>query len=135
MNPLPTVRRIAGRFPFTLVCVALIWYLCLFRAPRVRVLSDIEGFDKVVHVSMYLGTCCVFWAEYARSKFRWGRLRLALVTVAFPIAMSGVIELAQEYLTDYRSGDWMDFLANSCGVLLAWALSPVVKRVFAKQKS
>lgn len=133
MNISPAVRRIAGRFPFTVVCVALIWYLCLFRVPRVRVVSDIEGLDKLVHVAMYLGTCSVFWAEYAKGKFRWGRLRLALVAGVFPIAMSGVIELAQEYLTDYRSGDWLDFLANSCGVLLAWALSPVVRRVFAKQ--
>ncbi len=33
--------------------------------------------------------------------------------------MSGAIELAQEYLTTNRSGDYIDFAANSTGVLLA----------------
>lgn len=33
--------------------------------------------------------------------------------------MSGVIELAQAYLTTYRTGDWADFATNSMGVLLA----------------
>ncbi len=131
MNKSSAARCIAAHFPLTLVCLALIWYLCLFRAPHVSVLSDIEGIDKVVHVCMYLGTCSVFWAEYARGKFRWNRLRLVLLAGVLPIAMSGVIELAQEYLTDYRSGDWFDFLANSCGVLLAWALSPVMRRLFS----
>ncbi len=126
-----TVLRLVAKFPFTLICIALIWYLCLFRAPHVSVLSDIVGFDKVVHVCMYLGTCSVFWAEYARGKFQWSRARLALLAVVFPIAMSGVVELAQEYLTTYRSGDWFDFLANSCGVLIALALSPLTKRLFA----
>lgn len=36
-----------------------------------------------------------------------------------PVAMSGCIELMQAYCTDTRSGDWLDFLANSIGVGLA----------------
>ena len=33
--------------------------------------------------------------------------------------MSGVIELLQAYCTETRSGDWLDFLANTIGVALA----------------
>lgn len=29
--------------------------------------------------------------------------------------MSGMIELIQEHLTDNRSGEWLDFLANAIG--------------------
>ena len=37
--------------------------------------------------------------------------------------MSGLIELLQAYCTGgRRSGDWMDFLANSVGATLALAL-------------
>lgn len=32
--------------------------------------------------------------------------------------MSGLIELAQAYCTTCRSGDWLDFAANTVGVLL-----------------
>lgn len=45
-----------------------------------------------------------------------------------PILMSGVIELAQEYCTEARSGEWADFAANSTGVVLAALLGHFVLR-------
>ncbi len=122
------------RFPLTILCVALIWYLCLFRPPRVEVLEEISGFDKLVHISMYLGTCCVLWMEYFRARCHWSLPKRAIIAVIAPICMSGIIELAQTYLTTYRSGDWADFAANSFGVLLALALSPIERRVFSRSK-
>ena len=42
-----------------------------------------------------------------------------LLAFLAPIVMSGLIELAQAHLTGgNRSGDWLDFLANSIGVVL-----------------
>ena len=129
-----SLQALVKRFPLTIVCVVLIWYLCLFRPPRVRELDDIVGFDKLVHISMYLGTCCVLWMEYFRAHCQWSLTKRAIIAVIAPICMSGFIELAQEYFTTYRSGDWADFAANSFGVLLALALSPAEKRVFALKK-
>jgi len=68
---------------------------------------------------MYLGTCSVFWFEYKCNGYKWHKCRLALIGVVAPILMSGVIELAQAYLTTYRTGDWADFATNSMGVLLS----------------
>lgn len=119
------------RYPLTIVCVALVWYLCLIRTPSLR-MHTFHGFDKCVHVCMYLGTCSVFWVEYFRSRRSLSRLFLFLIAVAAPIVMSGLIELAQEYFTAYRSGDWADFAANSAGVLTAWALSPLYARMVKK---
>ena len=51
-----------------------------------------------------------------------------------PIAMSGCIELMQTYLTTNRSGDWLDFLANSTGVLLAVVFGDYVIRPFLWRK-
>ena len=48
------------KFRFTVFCVLLIWYLCLFRPPRIHTFDNIAFFDKWVHMSMYLGTCSVF---------------------------------------------------------------------------
>ena len=45
-------------------------------------------------------------------------------------SMSGCIELMQTYLTTNRSGDWLDFLANSTGVLLAVVFGYYVIRPF-----
>ena len=127
------LKRHLWHFTFTTICVVLIWYLCLFRPPHIRTLEAIPGFDKLVHCSMYLGTCTVFWVEYYYWRIQWGRLRLFLIAVLAPILMSGVIELAQEYLTTYRSGDWADFAANSIGVLLSLISMLVVRRYVQKR--
>ena len=113
------MKSFIKKFPLTLLCVLTIWYLCLFRPPHVSLFDGIAFFDKWVHVSMYLGTCSIFWFEYLRSSWQWSLMTQALVAVVAPIMMSGLIELAQAYLTTYRSGDWADFIANSTGVLLA----------------
>lgn len=110
------------RFPLTCCCVALIWYLYLFKPPSTP-LDSVSGIDKVAHVVMYLGTCGVFWAEYFRSPFHLSRRCLLGIAVAAPIAMSGAVELCQKYLTDCRSGEWADFAANSLGVLSAALLA------------
>lgn len=119
------------KFPLTLICVALIWYLCLMRTPSLKI-HTFNGFDKCVHICMYLGTCSLFWLEYFRSRLKAKRQTLFGVAVVAPILMSGVIELAQEYLTTCRSGDWLDFAANSIGVLLAFALVPAWRKLVKK---
>lgn len=98
----------------------LVWYLCLIKPPSLRI-HTFDGFDKLTHIIMYLGTCGVFWTEYFRAGKSISRPRLFLVGVVAPITMSGLVEIAQEYLTTCRSGDWLDFAANSVGVLLAFA--------------
>ena len=83
--------------------------------------------DKWTHLVMYGGTCSVIWIEYLRRHsildkgklFRWAWLA--------PIIMSGIIELMQEHCTNHtRSGEWLDFLANSTGVTLAVIVGLVV---------
>ncbi len=115
-------------FILTSICVCLIWYLSLFRPPHVSMLDGIVGFDKVVHGTMYFGTCSVFWFEYLRSHRHWSRIKLMFVAVVIPILMSGIIELAQTYCTAYRSGEWADLLANSIGVLLALPVMFVMRK-------
>ncbi len=35
-----------------------------------------------------------------------------------PIVMGGLIELAQRYLTTCRSGEWLDFVGDTIGVVI-----------------
>lgn len=113
-------RTTLKRFPLTHLCVALIWFLCFCTPPRTS-LDEVPLIDKWVHIAMYAGTTGMFWLEYWRMVHRlgnrWSRLRLVMTAVVAPILMSGVIELLQAYCTGgRRSGDWLDFLANSIGV-------------------
>ena len=43
--------------------------------------------------------------------------------------MSGVIELLQAYCTTNRSGEWLDFAANTTGVGLGTLIGLVMWRV------
>ncbi|GAE82739.1 hypothetical protein JCM10512_967 [Bacteroides reticulotermitis JCM 10512] len=57
-----------------------------------------------------------------------------------PILFSGCVELLQEYCTTYRGGDWMDFVANTTGVVLAsliayFGLIPFIKRKDSRGKA
>ena len=50
------------------------------------------------------------------------------------IIFSGVVELLQsEYFN--RSGDWIDFVANSLGALLGIPLAVLIVKVFGERRS
>ena len=92
---LPFIKR----YPLSLLCIVVIWYLCLlFGAPETR-LNDVPFIDKWVHTAMYFGTCGIIWLEYLRAHRRADGRKLLIWAVAAPIAMSGLVELAQAYAT------------------------------------
>ena len=47
--------------------------------------------------------------------------------------MGGLVELAQAYLTTYRSGDWFDALCNCLGVLLGCLIGILLERFRATE--
>lgn len=112
---LPFIKR----YPLSLLCIVVIWYLCLFFGAPETALNDVPFIDKWVHTAMYLGTCGIIWFEYLRAHRRADGRKLLVWAVVAPAAMSGLIELVQAYATTTRHGDWLDFAANSVGVVLA----------------
>ena len=123
------ITALLKRYPFSLLCIAVIWYLSFFTPPQTQ-LDDVPFIDKWVHIAMYGGTCCVIWLEHWRHcrcgiAGKW----LALWCGLLPLLMSGSIELLQAYCTQgRRSGDWADFIANALGCLLAAAAGKIVTR-------
>lgn len=105
-------------YPLSLLCVAAVWYLSLFKPPSIGI-ANFAGSDKVVHALMYFGICITMWWEYRKSHACVDWWRTAAAFIVAPILMSGTIELLQEYATAYRSGDWWDLAANSFGVTVA----------------
>ena len=121
------------RYPLTLICVAAVWYLSMYRVqpPPVHLFS---WFDKLVHFCMYGAISTLVWFEYWRAHKKADTLRAITAACIFPIIMGGLVELAQAYLTTYRTGDWMDFLANSLGVCFASIVAHFVYRATGKWK-
>lgn len=119
---MPKIIQFVRKYPLSLLCILTIWFLSFFNPPETE-LEEVPFIDKWVHILMYGGTCTVLWIEYIRSHTTLNKGKLFRWAWLAPIVMSGIIELLQEYCTNHqRSGDWLDFVANSIGVTLAVVL-------------
>ena len=111
--------QIVRKYPFSLFCILLIWVLSLAPYFPETSLDDVVFIDKWTHLVMYGGTCTVIWWEYLRHHDILNRSKLLLTLVGM-ILLGGVMELLQAYCTTTRSGEWLDFWADSIGVLLGY---------------
>ena len=112
------------KYPLSLLCITAVWYLSIWFLPPDTPLNGVPLMDKWTHFVMYGGTCAVIWWEKTRGtrcevrgtkcevRGTWG---FAIGCWTALVLMSGMIELIQEHLTDNRSGEWLDFLANAIG--------------------
>ncbi len=120
------------KYPFSCLFLALIWILCFCTPPHTP-LDGVAFIDKWTHIAMYGGTCAAIWIEYLRSHKSVSRLRLFLWAWLAPVLMSGLIELLQAYCTGgRRSGDWLDFVANTVGATLAAVIGILLVRYRAR---
>jgi len=84
---------------------------------------DIPHMDKAVHFIFYF-VAAILGSLYLReaSKKTIALSRALIMSLAFTIIYGMILEVFQSTLTDYRSGELKDVLANSlgalCGVLL-----------------
>ncbi|MEG1580641.1 MAG: hypothetical protein RR386_05220 [Bacteroidaceae bacterium] len=123
-----------SKYPLTIFCLLLVWYLSFFTPPQTQ-LDSVPFIDKWVHSAMYCGTCTIFWIEYTRRGGKLNTALLLLISVVSPILMSGIIELLQAFATNgNRCGDWLDFAANSIGVLLAALIGHYIVPLFIHSK-
>ncbi len=123
------------RHPVTTVLVLAIWYLSLFTPPETE-LDDVRFIDKWAHLLMYGFLTFVLWTEDHRQ--RHGKtfpVTRVIVLYAAPVAMSGLVELAQAYCTTDRNGDWLDLAANAAGALLGMVLGILFTRKMSRKRA
>lgn len=127
-------RHIIMAYPFATCLILVIWVVCLMPVPETP-LNNLTLFDKWMHISMYAVLCLVMWAEYLRRHQKLNKTRLFIGAFLAPLLMGGLIELAQANCTGgNRSGDWLDFVANSIGVVMGNLIGMLLARCFAKGK-
>lgn len=119
-------------FRLTVLLTLGILVVCLLPIPETP-LENVRFIDKYTHILLFGGYAWVLWLEsalYRRCAVRESRVEtsrrsfdgsLLLLTVAWPALFGGLVEVLQATLTTCRSGDWLDFLADAFGVLLAFA--------------
>ena len=104
-------RKVIGYWKSILVLSAIA-YLSLLREPSIS-LPYVIGMDKCIHAIMYLVlTLTLLWDSQQRPKLWW-------IAGVFSAIFGGFIEVLQEQFFYPRTGDWMDWLADCIGVIVA----------------
>ena len=116
------INRYSRNYPFSICVIAVIWVLSLVPFFPETPLDNVPFIDKWTHFVMYGTLCLVIWWEYRNQHHRPDYQRLFVWGWLAPIAMSGLLELLQEYATTTRNGEWTDLAANATGATLGSVL-------------
>lgn len=77
--------------------------------------------DKLVHFALYFLYAYVLLRDYYNNKIL-SRKRMVFQTIVFPIVLGGLIEILQVTFFPPRTAEWLDWVADTAGVLLVWAV-------------
>jgi VanZ family protein len=117
---------------WTTLATATLTILSLAPIPDNPPMGDVPFIDKWVHFVMYGGLVCAAWLDRQLKHRHTERRTFALTAFLYATAVGGLMELLQS-LTTYRSGEWLDFYADTFGALLATAIClPLSKFNFRK---
>lgn len=120
------------RYPITFLLAFAVVLLSLLPVPDVRMTVEVPLMDKWAHMVMYGVLTLVIWLEYIKAHRQMRSRRLLLLAFLAPIAMGGVLELMQAYLTTCRSGEWLDFVANSIGAVVGAGCGLLASRLWER---
>ena len=112
------LRLYLHRYPLALLVIVAIVLLSVLPIPDMKMDVNVPLADKWTHMVMYGILTLVIWFEYRRSHSHWNTWKLLLFAFLAPIVLGGTLELVQAHLTTCRSGEWLDFVANTIGVCL-----------------
>lgn len=112
----------------TILLTFLILFLSLYNLRGVyHVAQAIPYADKIVHFLMYFGITLVFLFEHYIETLKMDKNDY--VMNFYPLILGGLIEIIQSMLTNSRSGDWYDFIADISGILVANVFFLLIKDV------
>ena len=99
-----------------IIATLIIAILSLTAIPKINLGLDIKSGDKFLHILAYFTLSTVwFFALQKKMSNLYSRIALILSLVIYGI----ILEVLQGGLTNYRTGDFYDAIANTIGVLLA----------------
>jgi len=99
-----------------IIATLVVAILSLTAIPKINLGLDIKSGDKFLHILAYFTLSTVwFFALQKKMSNLYSRIALILSLVIYGI----ILEVLQGGLTNYRTGDFYDAIANTIGVLLA----------------
>jgi VanZ family protein len=116
------------RYWISILVIIAILILCFINPPQMEA-PPMTNFDKLVHFLMFLGLSGIlFFDSSFHLKQKVNGWLILGASFLFPVVFGGGIEIAQEYLTSARTGDWMDFLFDSIGVVCSCLICLLINR-------
>lgn len=116
---------------FTAFTVISITMLSLLPVPVPEIAADVPLFDKWAHFVMYGFLTIVVWAETTvnekTQKTKKAAWWLLIFGCILPALLGGLLEIAQATLTTTRSGELLDFYADSIGAVLGACIGFVAR--------
>ena len=107
---------------------ALILFLSLINLNDIEIVS-LKASDKFYHMVCY-AIMAFLWSYFLNLKNGNFKIHTILFLV-FSITIFGIIiEVLQITLTDYRSFDWWDVLANITGIILGVFIFKLYQKLF-----
>jgi hypothetical protein len=105
-------------YKFAILWALIIFGLCSTPGRFIPTTSWLEllSFDKWVHASIFFILVILFVLAITIHK---QNPKLVYLAILSSIAYGGLLEIMQAKVFSERSGDWLDFIANSFGCLMA----------------
>lgn len=105
------------RNKYSIAITIAIVVLSLIPIPEKTPMEDIPFVDKWVHFLMYGTLTLAMWVDRGGWKQKITVCTGAMLLL-LPSLLGGLMEIAQEQLTDCRSGDFIDFIADAFGAVI-----------------
>ena len=106
-----------------LIALVIFYMTCIVNVDSIPGSKRLLQYDKLAHFGMFFALSGAIFFDYYRlhkgrpSKFKW-----LLFGLVIPIIYGGLIEIIQEHFFS-RTGDWMDFVADSLGSISATVIA------------
>ncbi|MCL1932858.1 MAG: VanZ family protein [Candidatus Azobacteroides sp.] len=123
------------KYWLSVLFLLIIFILCFINTADLPAPPTLN-FDKVVHTILFLGLAgVIFFDNTGYLRIPISKARVFLSSFLFPVAIGGLIEILQSYLTTTRSGDWFDFLFDGIGAFFGWGIALLINRYFLLKKT
>lgn len=107
----------------SIIWLFIILFLSTLQVPKIpgNRLINIPHFDKLVHFSLYFIGVSFWLFDYYKKKGLWNNI-VFMVIISWGVLYGILMEVLQKVVVQNRSGDILDALANTVGVLTAFLL-------------
>lgn len=111
--------------------LSAITYLSLIKIPTLPPLQDVAFADKWGHMLAYAVWAACIIVDCLRAHV--SRRSIYIITPLFTIAYGGLMELMQHYFFPPRTGEWLDWLADSVGVAAVLVMCAIAEYIRGKK--